>query len=680
MSLFSNAKKRWILKEQMKWIEFIDNAWNTFQKLKVIFAQNVVLQHFNSAKVIRLKMNVFEFAERMMMFQQTDITLKNLHWHSVVIWSRKWQSIEWNYDAHDQKMLIIIKSMNHWRHYLEETWHEIKIISDHANLQHFMTTIKLFCRQMKWVNRLTAYNFKIFYQKRVSNSVDDLLRRFNYEKDIDADEREFTCDLAYMRELLKNLSSQSASTLVVFTQQFKILSIKNHKKIIIKSFEKIINLSAFARRIREVSQTLKKLSTADKKSQWWFQNVIISRQKNICLRKNIESRFTTVAETWEDIDFHKNIESTFTTVVETRRDVCFHKNIELIFITVAETERDVIQMRWKCRRANSFAEESECLIMSQSRDSTMYCFADESECLIMSQSRVSTMRHSVEKSECLIMSQSRISTMHCSVEKSECLIMSQSRSLTIHHSVKKSECLIMSQSRVSIMHHSAEKSECLIMSQNRDSTMHHSAEEMKKALFMREKVNASESHFIAIQNDSDETNDAVLKSTKIHKHFNSLIWNDVLISSFINFASYSFESLTQLICKQQKMNHLIITVQELIKKKNSSMCNIEIDFSIFMINWSKKITDNIMIFQEFIYVSAQNEFRAEIIKWHHDSFLAKHLNSQWCLKLVQWIFNWLFANKNIKKYCRICKSCQQHKTLRYRIWELLNNLFISRRV
>ncbi len=41
-----------------------------------------------------------------------------------------------------------------------------------------------------------------------------------------------------------------------------------------------------------------------------------------------------------------------------------------------------------------------------------------------------------------------------------------------------------------------------------------------------------------------------------------------------------------------------------MKKKNSSMCDIEIDFSVFMINWSKKITDDIMIFQEFIYVSA----------------------------------------------------------------------------
>ncbi len=70
------------------------------------------------------------------------------------------------------------------------------------------------------------------------------------------------------------------------------------------------------------------------------------------------------------------------------------------------------------------------------------------------------------------------------------------------------------------MHHSAEKSEFLIMSQNRDLTMHHSAEEMKKALFTREKVNASENYFIAIQNNLNETDDAVLKSMKIHKCFN----------------------------------------------------------------------------------------------------------------------------------------------------------------
>ncbi len=202
------------------------------------------------------------------------------------------------------------------------------------------------------------------------------------------------------------------------------------------------------------------------------------------------------------------------------------------------------------------------------------------------------------------MNQSESSTICCLADKSECLIMSQNRVLTMHCSVNESECLIMNQNRVSTMHCSVKKSECLIMSQNRDSTMRRSAEEMKKALFTRKKVNASESCFVAIQNDSNETDDAVLKFMKIHKYFNSSIWNNVLISSFVDFASYSFKSLTQLICKQQKTNHLIITVQELIKKRNSSMRVTEIDFSVFMINWLKKITNNIMIFQEFIYVSA----------------------------------------------------------------------------
>ncbi len=150
---------------------------------------------------------------------------------------------------------------------------------------------------MKWINKLTAYNFKIFYQKRVSNSVNDSSRKLNYEKDIDANKREFTRDLTYMRELLKNFLNQSASMFIIFTWQFKTLSIKNHKRIVIRFFEKIINLSAFMKRIRKVSQTLKKFLTADEKSQWWFQNIIISCQKNICFHKNIELRSTTVVET-----------------------------------------------------------------------------------------------------------------------------------------------------------------------------------------------------------------------------------------------------------------------------------------------------------------------------------------------------------------------------------------------
>jgi hypothetical protein len=69
----------------MKQVEFTNSAQNVFQKLKVFFIQNVVLQHFDSAKIIKLEMNVLRFAEKMMTFQQADITLENLHCDSIVI-------------------------------------------------------------------------------------------------------------------------------------------------------------------------------------------------------------------------------------------------------------------------------------------------------------------------------------------------------------------------------------------------------------------------------------------------------------------------------------------------------------------------------------------------------------------------------------------------------------------
>jgi len=84
---------------------------------------------------------------------------------------------------------------------------------------------------------------------------------------------------------------------------------------------------------------------------------------------------------------------------------------------------------------------------------------------------------------------------------------------------------------------SAEENEDLIMSQSESSIMYYFAEE-RKALIRRKKMNASESCSIAIQNNLNKTDNAVLKSARIHKCFNSkLIQNDIMILSFVDFAS-----------------------------------------------------------------------------------------------------------------------------------------------
>ena len=62
-------------------------------------------------------------------------------------------------------MLAIVESMKHWCHYLEGAKYPIQIKSDHKNLETFMTTKVLNCRQAHWPESLASYDFILVYIK-----------------------------------------------------------------------------------------------------------------------------------------------------------------------------------------------------------------------------------------------------------------------------------------------------------------------------------------------------------------------------------------------------------------------------------------------------------------------------------------------------------------------------------
>jgi hypothetical protein len=133
-------------------------------------------------------------------------------------------------------------------------------------------------------------------------------------------------------------------------------------------------------------------------------------------------------------------------------------------------------------------------------------------------------------------------------------------SLTICHFAEESEDLIMNQRMSSIMCHSVEENEDLIMNQRVSSTMYCSAEE-NEDLIMIQKMNTAVSCSVKEQNDSDEAINVIFEITRIHKFSDLiLIFNDIMTLNLADYASYFFKNLIQLICKQQKMNNLIITV------------------------------------------------------------------------------------------------------------------------
>lgn len=64
-------------------------------------------------------------------------------WHPIAFFSKKLGPAEMNYDTHDLELLVIVRSFKHWRHYLEDSSHPIRVLIDHANLRYFFTTKEL---------------------------------------------------------------------------------------------------------------------------------------------------------------------------------------------------------------------------------------------------------------------------------------------------------------------------------------------------------------------------------------------------------------------------------------------------------------------------------------------------------------------------------------------------------
>src|SRR5260370_33281590 len=81
-------------------------------------------------------------------------TLDNEIW-PVAFHSHSLHSMEQNYDTHDKELLVIFIAFKRWHNYPVDT------VTDHKNLEYFMTTKKLMQCQVRWSEFLLPFNLKI---------------------------------------------------------------------------------------------------------------------------------------------------------------------------------------------------------------------------------------------------------------------------------------------------------------------------------------------------------------------------------------------------------------------------------------------------------------------------------------------------------------------------------------
>ena len=75
-------------------------------------------------------------------------------------------------------MLAIIHTLTEWRTYLQGRQpFTIRIRTDHNSLQYFMTQPSLSARQVRWLDKLADFDFKVEYIRGPINTVADALSR-----------------------------------------------------------------------------------------------------------------------------------------------------------------------------------------------------------------------------------------------------------------------------------------------------------------------------------------------------------------------------------------------------------------------------------------------------------------------------------------------------------------------
>jgi len=82
----------------------------------------------------------------------------------VAYFSSKHSAQECNYEIYDKELLAIIKSLEEWRPELLGAQEPVEVITDHKNLEYFMTTKALNQRQVRWSEFLSQFNFRIVYR------------------------------------------------------------------------------------------------------------------------------------------------------------------------------------------------------------------------------------------------------------------------------------------------------------------------------------------------------------------------------------------------------------------------------------------------------------------------------------------------------------------------------------
>jgi len=127
-----------LMRKDVKWQWGQEKQW-AFDEVKRIFMTRPVLASSDLDKEFRVEADALNYATGGVLLMKCSDEL----WRLVAFISKLLSDTERNYEIHDKEILAVVRCLEAWRHFLEETVVKFEIWTDHKNLEYFMKVQKL---------------------------------------------------------------------------------------------------------------------------------------------------------------------------------------------------------------------------------------------------------------------------------------------------------------------------------------------------------------------------------------------------------------------------------------------------------------------------------------------------------------------------------------------------------
>jgi len=144
-----------------------------FETIVTAFTTAPALRHFDHEREVIIETDASNYVSAGVLSQRDDAGVL----HPVAYYSKKHSPAECNYDIYDKELMAIIKAVEEWRPECEGAAYPLRLITDHKNLEYFMTKKLLNRRQARWSEFLTWFDYEIIYRPGKSNGKEDALTR-----------------------------------------------------------------------------------------------------------------------------------------------------------------------------------------------------------------------------------------------------------------------------------------------------------------------------------------------------------------------------------------------------------------------------------------------------------------------------------------------------------------------